>query len=249
MSAKRTAGYEARVDKVEQARAERQRQMRAGEERARARRQRVADIAKIIGRRAKARLDEIEAAVSSVDARWQAHRDEDAKQRDPDQAWPPMPVHNEEKTIARNLGSAIGRLEKQLQVRNRRGVIARATHGYGEEFAEFEQQLKRWRECFEGWGGKRRRRVYLFDPPSLDRLTVEQRVKRDAAAAAGQLFKRHGLKPTATRKSAKTKASDFVVVAALLYGDKRADLYTQCRTIVEEARSVAAAAAASSRRR
>ncbi len=210
----------------------RDRQVRAAEESARALRQRVRDIAAIIGRD---RIEEIEAAVRAVEERRSFYQD--VKNVKQDLAWPPTPVHAAETKIARNLGSAIARLEKQLQVRNRRGVIARASHGYGEEYFAFEQQLKRWRERFEGWGGKRGR-PGLFPAPG--RRSVDQLMKRYAAEVGYALFSGHGLNPTMT------PTSDYCRVAALLFGNKRADLSHQCRTIIES--GAAAARRAQNRR-
>ena len=253
--AKLRARYEPRADKTQKARAEHQRQLRAVAESERAFHQRVARHSRYYWAPSAARGNRgggpRRRREMVIPRRGEAEEEQRAA---PDQVWPPYPVLNDEKRIARNLASAIARLEENLQKPKRQGVIARATYRSREQFAEFELQLKYWRECFEGWGGKQRnskkgksapkqgRQGSLFPGPGYP--SVEQLVKRDAAETAYQLFISHGLRPTATQQSEKTKASDYCRVAALLYGDKHADLYHQCRKIKERAAAVAIARAA-----
>ena len=235
----------------EQARAARQRQARADGE-SPAYRQDVANIVTILGRDV-APIEEIEEAIRILDG---LNNKLDGLNNKTDRVWPPKPFNTADKKIAQSLGKAVGTLEYVLhppgeaagQVRARRGVISRALHGEHREFSEWEKQLKHWRERFEAFGGK--------DPdyPDGDRGTLFEKTgpntwplgkpkpstpdmvhRRNAAKAAAALFDRLGLKPSATAKSEarNRQASKFCRVAAVFYGDKNADLSTQCRAIVK----------------
>lgn len=193
--------------------------------------QRVAGVVAIIGRD-KARVDIIKEAIRALDARQRPNTEL--------WPWPPMPLNKRDKTIARSLGLAIGKLEKRLRHPDTPGVLLRATYGEHNVFLEWQAQLKHWRERFEAFGGKAQREPNDFENSpktwplgrrnrSADRLVR----KHSAAAMAAEILESHGLRPTATQKSHTKKASVFCRIAAVLYGDPRADLYHQCRGFIE----------------
>jgi hypothetical protein len=194
--------------------------------------QRVADVVAIIGRH-NAHVDKIEQAIRSLDAKQQ-----------PDTAlwpWPPIPLNTRDKKIARSIGRAIGRLEKQLRRHDGGGVLLRAVYGEHSEFIEWQALLEHWRGRFETFGGKAQTDAgMLFEnspttwplghpKPSADRFVR----KHNAVAAAAAILESHGQRPTATQKSGTRKSSVFCRVAAVLYGDTKARLYHQCRIFIK----------------
>jgi hypothetical protein len=195
---------------------------------------RVAQVVGIIGRD-KARVDEIEQAIRNLDAN-----------EAPDPAvlpWPPYPLKTRDKSIALSLSRAVGRLEKQLRRHDGGGVLARATYGWKPDFFEWRAQLKCWRECFEAFAGKAKAEPGIFGLPTTTtwplgppKPSAPKFVrKHNAVAAAAAILKRHGLRPTATRKTSTREASLFCRVAAVLAGDPR--IYHQCRAFVKKARN------------
>jgi hypothetical protein len=191
---------------------------------------RITQVASIIGAD-KARVDEIAETIRTLDSKRRA--DTIAS------PWPPRPLSKRDKTIARSLGHALNRLEKHLNRANIKGVLLRAVHGEQIQFFEWQTQLKHWRECFEAFGGVAKTdRVTLFPDTTtwpLGHRNRSSRLKRkhSAAAAAAKILENHGLRPTATQRTDTRKASIFCRVAAVLYGDPRADLYHQCRVFIE----------------
>jgi hypothetical protein len=187
---------------------------------------RVAEVVAIIGRD-KARVEEIEHAIHHLDSKQQAWQ------------WPPRPQNKRDQLIARSYGRAFARLEKQLERRNDAGVLGRVL--YREEgFDEWRAKLKYWRECFEVFGGKPQFAGSLFNHEDLTwrlgrpKPSAEKfRRKHDAVAAAASILASHRLPLTATPKSSSTEASVFCRVAAVLFGDPRANLYHQCRVFIE----------------
>jgi hypothetical protein len=194
-------------------------------------RERVADVVAIIGR--KARNDEIERAIVAFGSK-----------HPPDRKlwpWPPWPLNTRDKKIAQSLGWAIDRLQKQLRRHDTGGVISRALHGEHQEFSEWEKRLEHWRERLAIFGGTappNTGTLFGYTPktwplgrpkPSADRFVR----KHGAVATAATILESHGLHPTATRKSDTRNASVFCRVAAVVYGDKNADLYHQCRTFLK----------------
>jgi hypothetical protein len=195
-------------------------------------------VVALIGR-GRARVDEIDHAI--------VERDDD--QLSGGEPWPPWPLNKHDKKIAQSLGRAVGRLEKQLQRSDALGVVERALLHVYFEFDEWQAQLKYWRKCFEAFAGEPQEdgvtqfpniprnlpNIPRYRPLGPPRPSAERFVrKRSAVATAAEILQVHGLRPTATQKSATRNASLFCRVAAAVYGDPRADLYHQCRIYIEE---------------
>jgi hypothetical protein len=193
---------------------------------------RVAHVVAIIGRD-RAHIEEIEQAIRDLDAN-----------EPPDPAvwpWPPYPLTKRDKSIVLSFSRAVGRLEKQLRRHDGSGALTRVTRGWEPDFFEWRAQLKRWRECFEAFAGKAEAERGTFFSPTTWPLgrpkpsAARFHRKHDAVAAAAAILKRHGLRPTAARKTSTRKASVFCQVAAVLAGDPR--IYHQCRAFVKKARN------------
>jgi hypothetical protein len=197
--------------------------------------QRVAQVVVIIGAesgREKVRIDVIEEAIRLLDAK---------QPTDPAWSWPPWrPLNKHEKRIAQSFGLALGNLEKKLRRKDGKAVLLRATYP-GEEFSEWQAQLKRWRECFEAFGGKALKDSGGFFPsattwplgrpkPSAPKFAH----KHNAVAAAAAILESHGLRLTATRKTSTRNASLFCRVSAVLARDSR--IYHQCRVFIKSAK-------------
>jgi hypothetical protein len=195
---------------------------------------RVARVVAIIGRDG-AHIEEIEQAIRDLDAN-----------EPPDPAvwpWPPYPLTKRDKLIVLSFSRAVGRLEKQLRRHDGSGALTRATRGWEPDFFEWQAQLKRWRECFEAFAGKMKVKPGIFGLPTTTNWPLGPPKpsaprfvrKHNAVAAAAAILKRHGLRPTATRKTGTREASLFCRVAAVLAGDPR--IYHQCRAFVRKTRN------------
>jgi hypothetical protein len=134
---------------------------------------------------------------------------------------PPLKKHD--KKAARALAATLYRAERILACRDMQTLL---------DFFEYEEwlvDLKRFRKGLEEIAD-----LKLGQPkPS----TARSDLQREAAAAAAQLLEKHGLRPTATRKTSKQQVSVFCRLAAVLYGDPRADLYHHCRTHIKKTRN------------
>jgi len=196
-------------------------------------RQRVVAIVALLGGRAVAKGHEVEAAVHAC-----AACDDRAGA-----VWPPVPKSKEDKRAAKSIADAMQKLELNLVRKTHgdadlRSVIHRATYGSEDEFAEWRAQLARWRELFLAFAGTLERDEPSFFPSDGSgwplghqrKSTKKLVAKRAAAEQAARLLQIHGLPLSVTRVSGKN-GSVFCRVAALLYGDRTADLSYQCNKI------------------
>jgi hypothetical protein len=180
---------------------------------------RLAEIRSIIGSDV-ARVEEIARAIHKMDS----YRRYLAPGRPSDRS---KPFTKADKKKAESIASAFRRFETILNRRPDRRYVDRVLllrlPGFEEfdEFLEWKARLPQWRQHFEEiaeWP--------LGQPkPSAERFALRRR----AAALAAELLDSHGRPVTVTRMK-----SSFCRLAAVLFGDKRADLYPQCRAIREE---------------
>jgi len=204
-----------------------------------ARDERVADVIEIIGRD-KAHVDKIKQAILQLDSEQRRHQ----------LLGPPeglyRPLNKADKTTAKSLGLALGKLEKRLGGTDEKRLAAtevaklieRATYGEHDEFFEWKAQLEHWRKRFGAFSGLAKTESELFEKPNTWPLVKgwkdEKFVRKNkAVAAAANILNIHGLPLTVTKKSDTRKGSVFCRLAAVLYGDKRADLSSRCRSYNE----------------
>jgi hypothetical protein len=165
---------------------------------------RVADVIAIIGRD-KAQVDKIKEAVRTLDGLNRTYGG---------------PFTKKNKAAARSLAKSLKRVEHVLNRDDLRHVL----HYY--EIDEWVADLKRFRRFVEEDAN-----LQLGKPkPSAEKFARKHR----AVEVAAKLLESHGLPLTATRKTDTQQASVFCRVAAALTGEKRADLYHQCRAYIQK---------------
>ncbi len=90
-----------------------------------------------------------------------------------------------------------------------------------DDFNQWQKELLVWRERVQAFA------TYPLGPPKPSATRFVE--KHLAAAAAASLLDRIGLRVTVTRHK-----STFCRLAAVLYGNKRADLFHQCRAVLKK---------------
>jgi hypothetical protein len=196
----------------------------------------VANLVLLIGRD-KARIDIIEKAIRN------------AEPPRPNLYWPANPKTKKDKKIAARLASAIGSLERKLLPAKPGsltrletvGLISRAMYGERDEFFEWLEQARHWKEKFEAFVGLAKEGPNVFDEFKTDdpwplghanKATKDLVRRHSAVRAAAGLLVSHGLPLTSTRPRASNRGSLFCRAAAVLYG-KRADLSHHCRAYIK----------------
>ena len=137
------------------------------------------------------------------------------------------PLRKRDKATARSLARSLERVERVLNRKDVRQLLDRMMF----DFDGWLGDLKQFRKDVEEIAV-----LALGQPkPSAGRFTR----KHKAVAAAAKLLEAHGLRLTATQRTLTRQASLFCRVAAVLYGDERADPYHQCRAFLKARNRVA----------
>jgi hypothetical protein len=99
-------------------------------------------------------------------------------------------------------------------------ILLKNLHGWPYGFESFREEVMRWAAVY----------VKLERPPQWEQLTTKTTAykKRFAAEAALHLCDKFGVELTTTRRR-----SAFCRLAAVLYGDKDADLQKHCLKVIE----------------